>query len=89
MATVASWPPLPFHLGDRGVDGDAFGAFFDQDLAEDAFVDGFDFHGGFVGLDLGDDVARFDLIAGFLEPFGELALGHGGRQSGHQNLDGH
>ena len=43
--------------GDGGVDLDVGGAVGDEDLAEDAFVDGFDFHGGFVGLDLGDDVA--------------------------------
>ena len=83
------WGALPFHLGDRRVDGDAFGAFLDQDLAEDAFLDGFDFHRGLVGLDFGDDVTGADFVAGFFQPFGEFALGHGRREGWHEDLDGH
>jgi hypothetical protein len=44
--------------GDHLVDLDAFGAFLNDDLADRAFIDGFDFHGRLVGLDLGDDVAE-------------------------------
>ena len=43
--------------GDRGVDRDIVGAFRDHDLAEPSLVDGLDFHGRLVGLDLGDDIA--------------------------------
>jgi hypothetical protein len=75
--------------GDRRVDGDILGPGFDQDLFQDAFVDGFHFHGRLVGLDLSQDVAGLYGIAGALQPFGQLALGHGGRQGGHQNLGGH
>ena len=43
--------------GDRCVDRDVLGAFGDQYLAEGPLIGGLDFHGGLVGLDLGDDVA--------------------------------
>ena len=46
--------------GDRRIDRDVGGAFRHQDFSERAFVDRLHFHGGFVGLDLGDDVAGFD-----------------------------
>src|SRR5262249_18541727 len=39
--------------------------------------------------DLGDDVARLDALALGNQPLGELALLHGGRQRGHQDLGGH
>ncbi|MEJ0041717.1 MAG: hypothetical protein WDM81_05685 [Rhizomicrobium sp.] len=42
-----------------------------------------------VGLDLGQDVAGLDGVAFLDEPFGKLALLHGGRQGGHENLSGH
>src|SRR5262249_28591596 len=48
-----------------------------------------DLHGGLVGLDLGDDVAGLDLVALLLDPLGEVALFHGGRQRGHQYGDRH
>ena len=65
---------------------DVFGAFGDEDLVEPAFIDGFDFHGGLVGFDFGDDVAGADIVALAFEPAGELSLGHGGREGGHQNI---
>ena len=34
-----------------------------EDLVEPAFIDGFDFHGGLVGFDFGDDVAGADIVA--------------------------
>ena len=64
-------------------------AFRHHDLGEDAFVDGLDFHGRLVGLDLGDHVAGLDRVALLLQPLGEVALLHGGRQGGHQDIDGH
>jgi hypothetical protein len=42
---------------DLGIHLDAFGAGFHQQLADDAFVDGFDFHRRLVGFDFGDHVA--------------------------------
>ena len=75
--------------GDRRVDLDALGAGGDQDLAQNALVDGFDFHGRLVGLDFGDDVAGDDLVALVLQPLGEIALLHRRRKRGHQNFDRH
>ena len=40
-------------------------------------------------LDLGVDVAGFDLVAFLLQPLGEVALLHRRRKSGHQDVDGH
>ena len=74
---------------DRRVDRDVGGAFGDQDLAERALVDRLDLHGRLVGLDLGDDVAGLDRVALVLEPLGEVALLHRGRQRGHENFDRH
>jgi hypothetical protein len=75
--------------GDRGVHRHIGGAFRHQDLAERAFVDRLDLHGGLVGLDLGDHVAGFHLVALGLHPFGKVALLHGGRKRGHQYVDRH
>jgi hypothetical protein len=47
--------------GDRRVDLHVLGAFGDHDLADHAFVDGFDFHGRLVGFDFGDHVAGGNL----------------------------
>ena len=52
-------------------------------------VDRLDLHGRLVGLDLGDDVARLDRVPLLLEPLGQVALFHGGRERGHQDGDGH
>jgi len=62
------------------------GAFRHKYFGDHAFVDGFDFHRGFVGFDLGDDLAGFDSVAGFDVPLGEIALLHGGRQRGHGDV---
>ena len=75
--------------GDRVVDLHAFGAVADQDAAEDAFLHGLDFHGGLVGLDLGDHVAGLDFVAFLFQPARERALGHGGREGGHQDVGRH
>ena len=57
--------------GDGRIDLHALGAFGDQDLADDAFIDGLELHGRLVGLDLGHDVAGRDGIAFLHEPFGQ------------------
>jgi hypothetical protein len=59
-------------------------AFGHDDLADDALIDGLDFHRRLVGLDLGDHVAGGDAVALLDQPFGERALLHGRRQGGHQ-----
>jgi hypothetical protein len=43
--------------GDHGIDLDALGASRDDDLADLALIDSFNFHRRLVGLDLGDDIA--------------------------------
>jgi len=75
--------------GDWGIYGDVGGAFRHQNLTERSLVGGFHLHGGFVGLDLGEDIAGFDLVALAFVPLGKVALFHGRRQRGHQNLDRH
>ena len=73
------------HLVDRHVGG----AFRHHDLGDGALVDRLDLHGRLVGLDLGDDVAGFDLVAFLLKPLGKVALLHRGRQRRHENVDRH
>jgi hypothetical protein len=75
--------------GDRRIHGDVIGALGHQDLAENAFVGRFHFHGRLIGLDLGNHVAGLDDVAFLLQPFGEVALLHGWGQRGHQHLNGH
>ncbi len=74
---------------DHRVDLHPFGALGNDDLAERSLVGGLDLHRRLVGLDLGDHVARADFVALLLVPLGEVALGHGGRKGGHQDLDRH
>ena len=47
-----------------------------QELADDAVVDGFEFHRRLVGLDLGQDIAGADGIALRHQPFDQIALLH-------------
>ena len=75
--------------GDRRIDRDIVGAFRHQNFAERAVVDRLDLHGRLVGLDLGDDIAGLDGVALLLEPLGEVALLHGRRQRGHEDLNRH
>ena len=75
--------------GDGRIDLHAFGAFGHQDLADLALVHRFEFHGGLVGLDLGQDGAGLDGVALFDQPFGEFAFLHGGRKRRHQDLGAH
>ena len=73
------------HLVDRHVGG----AFRHHDLGDGALVDRLDLHRRLVGLDLGDDVAGFDLVALLLQPLGKVALLHRGRQRRHEDVDRH
>ncbi len=74
---------------DLGVHLDTFGAGGNQKLADDAFVDGFDFHRRLVGFDFGDDVAGGDLVTFLLQPLGQRAFFHRRREGGHENIDWH
>ena len=88
LSALASSPSARID-GDRRIDRDVVGAFRHQNLAERAFVDRLHFHGGLVGLDLGDHVAGLDGVAFLLEPLGEVALLHRGRQRGHEDFGWH
>ena len=81
--------PSSSRIGDDGIDLHALGAFGHDDLADLALVDRLDLHGRLVGLDLADHLAGLDGVADLDVPLGELALGHGGRQRGHQDIDRH
>jgi len=50
------------------IDGHVIGALGHNDFGERAVFDRLIFHGGFVGLDLGDHIAGLDRVALFLEP---------------------
>ena len=54
-----------------------------------AFIDGLNFHGGLVGFDLGNDIARLDRVTFLDVPFGKRPRFHGRRQGGHQDLCRH
>ncbi len=53
-----------------------------DELRNRAFIDGFHFHGRLVGLDLGDNIARLDLVAFLDQPLGQIASFHGWRECG-------
>jgi hypothetical protein len=74
---------------DRRIDRNIGSAFGHQDLAERALVRRLDFHRRLVGFDLRNHVARFNLVALFLQPFGKVALLHRGRQRGHEHFGWH
>ena len=58
-------------------------------IGDHAFIDSFDFHRRFVGLDLSDDLARLDLVPSFDVPLREVAFLHRRRQRGHGDLGRH
>ena len=64
-------------------------AFRHHDLGEHALIDRLDLHRRLVGLDLGDHIAGLDGVALLLQPFGEIALLHRGREGGHEDVGGH
>ena len=57
-------------LRDHRADFHAFAAFRHYQLADRAFVHGFDLHRRLVGLDLGQQVAGADAVALLDQPFG-------------------
>ena len=67
---------------DDRVYGDTFASLVNKDLKYFAFIDGFHFHGRLIGLDFSDHVAGLHIITDLLQPFRELALGHGGESAG-------
>ena len=75
--------------GDELINRHIVGAFRHHDLCHHAILDGFVFHRRLVGLDLGDHVTGLDRFAFLLQPFGEVALFHRGRQRRHEDVDGH
>ena len=46
-------------------------------FAHGAFIHRFHFHGGFVGFNLGDDIAGGHAVAFIDQPFGECSFFHG------------
>ena len=60
-----------------------------DDLTEDAGLEGLELNGGLVGLDLGDDVAALDGVAGGLEPAHEGAFGHVSAHLRHHHFESH
>ena len=75
--------------GDDRADLHLVGAFGNEDLRDRAFVDRLELHGRLVGLDLGEQISGGDGVAFLDQPFGERALLHRRRQSGHLEFDGH
>src|SRR5437868_11417615 len=65
------------------------GAFRDDDLGEGAFVDRFVIHGRLIGFDFRNHVTGPDLVAFFLQPLGQIAFLHGGRERRHKDADRH
>ena len=59
---------------DHRADLHIVGAFRHDDLGDGAFVDRLEFHGGLVGLDLGEHVAGLHLVALLDQPLGERTL---------------
>uniref|UniRef100_A0A2N9GGN3 Uncharacterized protein n=1 Tax=Fagus sylvatica TaxID=28930 RepID=A0A2N9GGN3_FAGSY len=58
----------------------------DDNGGEDSIVKGLDVHVGFIGLDDDDALAFGELIAFGFDPGNDLALGHGGAESRHEDL---
>ena len=71
---------------DRRIDLHFLGPFRNQQRLDHAFVDRLDLHGRLVGLDLGDHVARADIVPHLHMPLGEGSLLHRGRQRRHQHV---
>ena len=78
--------PSPFSRAMGVLTFTPFGPLGHQDGVHHALVHRLHLHGGLVGLDLGDDVAGGDGVAGLHVPLGEHALLHGGREGGHEDV---
>src|SRR6185503_7600677 len=63
--------------GDGLINFHTFGASRHQNFAELSFIDRFDFHRRFIGLDFSQHLSGLHLIAFFFKPAGQLAFGHG------------
>src|SRR5207249_4849728 len=61
----------------------------DAGLGQHPGVNRLHFHVGFIGLNLGNDVAYLDLVPDLLQPPEDLSLLHGVTQTGHKYLNGH
>ena len=53
------------------------GALVHADVQEHTVLEGLEFHGRLVGLDLGEHFAGFDLVSHVLVPLGDDTFGHG------------
>jgi hypothetical protein len=87
-AASALSPSLASQHGDRRVDLHALGAFGDQDLAD--LVPSSTASTSIVALSVSISAMTspdFTVVAFLHQPFGQLALLHGGRQGGHQDFD--
>src|SRR5690606_1715270 len=74
---------------DWRIDLYTFSAGSNEELANDAFVNSFNFHCCFVGFNFRDHVAGNNLIAFLLNPVGEGALFHGWGKRWHENFYRH
>ncbi len=79
--------PFPGQHGDQLIDGHVGRALRHNDPGYRAVIDALHLHGGLVGLDLGDHVAGGDLVALLDVPLGQVALLHGRREGGHEDVD--
>ena len=68
--------------GQQAVDICSF-AFLNSYVKKGSLMEGFKFHGGLVGLDLGQNLSFFYVVAYFLEPFCDHSFRHGVAQSRH------
>ena len=87
-AGSGEWPESPLRMARMAPIGGFF-AGLDEDFRERAIIESFHFHGGFVGFDIGEDVADFDGVADLFVPFDKGALGHGVREFGHFDVHRH
>jgi hypothetical protein len=74
---------------NRGIHRDILGALGHEDGGQDPLIHRFHFHGRLIGFDLGNHVTGFHLVAGLLQPAGQLAFRHGGGKRGHQDYGSH
>ena len=80
--------PSPAMTAMTSLTGTSLRALRHHDLRQRALVDRLDLHGRLVGLDLGDHVARLDLVALLLQPLGKIALSIVGDSAGMRMLIG-
>ena len=79
-----------FHQhGDHIIHLHALRAGGHKDAAQNAFIHCFHFHRRLIGFDFSDHIAGLDPLAFLLQPARQIALCHGGRKRGHQNICGH